>query len=254
MIPATIRNNNPGGMYPGKSSKKFGSTSYETLRSKDGVHKIATFPTKLHGAAAMFDLLDRAYSGMTVEAAVQKWCGNYYLATYLKVLDKRGNIAPGVELTKAFLRDHGRSIPLARAMAWQEAGQEYPLTEQEWVEAHSMAFAGGKVAPEFSPMNDVPSPKPETRAMEVAKTVGKVGAAVATGGTGAAVSVVQNEAAKAPSIPVPPAPDLSALTAWQSAVTTGKSLAVFAADHVVWIAAAAALYWVLCHWLPSRQS
>ncbi len=60
MIPATIRNNNPGGMYPGKSSKKFGSTSYETLRSKDGVHKIATFPTKLHGAAAMFDLLDRA--------------------------------------------------------------------------------------------------------------------------------------------------------------------------------------------------
>jgi hypothetical protein len=132
-------------------------------------------------------------------------------------------------------------------MAWQEAGQEYPLTEQEWVEAHSMAFAGGKVAPEFSPMNDVPSPKPETRAMEVAKTAGKIGAAVATGGTGAVVTT-------APTVPVPPAPDLSALTAWQSAVTTGKGLATFAVDHVFWIAAAGALYWVLCHWLPSRQS
>jgi hypothetical protein len=247
MIPATIRNNNPGGMYPGKSSKKFGSTSYETLRSKDGTHKIATFPTRTHGAAALFDLLDRSYSGMTVEAAVQKWCGGFYVATYLQVLNKRGGIPPSLELSKAFLRDHSRSIPLARAMSWQEAGQEYPLTEQEWVEAHSMAFAGGKVAPEFSPMNDVPSPKPETRAMEVAKTAGKIGAAVATGGTGAVVTT-------APTVPVPPAPDLSALTAWQSAVTTGKSLAVFAADHVIWIGAAAGLYWVLCHYLPSRQS
>jgi hypothetical protein len=254
MIPATIRNNNPGGMYPGKSSKKFGSTTYETLRSRDGTHKIATFPTKLHGAAAMFDLLDRAYAGMTVEAAVKKWCGDFYLATYLKVLDKRGSIPPSLELSKAFLRDHSRSIPLARAMAWQEAGQEYPLTEQEWLEAHTMAFAGGKVAPEFSPMNDVPSPKPETRTMEVAKTAGKVVGAVATGGGGAVAVTAQSTQTVAPTIPVPPAPDLSALTAWQSAVTTGKSLAVFAADHVVWIAAAAALYWVVCHWWPARQA
>ena len=36
MIPASIRNNNPGAMYPGKSAKKFGSSTFETLKSKDG--------------------------------------------------------------------------------------------------------------------------------------------------------------------------------------------------------------------------
>jgi hypothetical protein len=251
MIPATIRNCNPGGMYPGPSAKKFGSTTYEVLRSGDGTHKIATFPTKLHGAAALFDLLDRGYSNRSVEQAIEKWCGGYHVASYLQVLQKRGNIPPKLQITKAFLRDHSQSIPFARAMAWQEAGQEYPLSEQEWLEAHSMAFTGGKVAPKFSPMNDVPSPKPETRAVEVAKTVGKIGGAVVTGGAGAVVTTTQTPG---PAVPVPPAPDLSALTAWQSAVTTGKSLATFAADHVLWIAAAAALYWALCHWLPSRQS
>ncbi len=249
MIPATIRNNNPGGMYPGPSSKKFGSTSYETLRSGDGTHKIATFPTKLHGAAALFDLLDRGYSNRTVEKAIEKWCGGYHVAAYLQVLQKRGNIPPSLEITKAFLRDHSRSIPLARAMAWQEAGQEYPLTEQEWLEAHAMAFTGGAKAPAFSPMNDVPSPKPETRAMEVAKTAAKIGGALATGGGGAAVVTTQ-----APSVPVPPAPDLSGLTAWQSAIKTGEGLATFAVSHLHWIAAAAVLYWLVCYVWPKRSA
>ncbi len=70
MIPASIRNRNAGAQYPGPSARKFGSTGFETLRSKDGVHKIATFPTHLHGAAALFDLLDRRYTGLTVEKAI----------------------------------------------------------------------------------------------------------------------------------------------------------------------------------------
>lgn len=251
MIPASIRNRNPGAQYPGKSSKKFGSTSFETLRSDDGVHKIATFPTHVHGAAALFDLLDRSYTGKTVEQAITKWCGGYYVSTYLQVLNKRANIPPNLEVTKAFLRDHARSVPLARAIAWQEAGREYSdLTEQEWIEAHAMCFAGGKVAPEFSPMNDVPSPKPETRAMEVAKTVGKIVGAVAVGGGGAAVTTTQTTA---PVVSIPPPPDISALTGWQSVIKTGKDLALWGAQSWPWVAAAVAVYCGLAYGLPWLQ-
>lgn len=54
MIPASIRNNNPGAMYPGPSAKKFGSKRFETLKSHDGTHKIACFDDPVHGAAAQF--------------------------------------------------------------------------------------------------------------------------------------------------------------------------------------------------------
>ncbi len=71
LVPASIRNKNPGAMEPGPSSKKFGSTSYETLqwtyKGKPAVNKCATFPTSHHGAAAMFDLLqDRGFEGLIV--------------------------------------------------------------------------------------------------------------------------------------------------------------------------------------------
>jgi hypothetical protein len=163
MIPASIRNNNPGAMYPGKSAKKFGSTSYETLRSKDGVHKIATFPTSTHGAAAQFDLLARAYTGMTLEKAITKWCGGFYAPTYIKVLKDRADVTAETVLTKAMLADHEIAIPLAKAMAWQEAGCDFPLKDEDWLEAHQMAMGVEVAAPGWNPRNDVPTPKVETR-------------------------------------------------------------------------------------------
>lgn len=163
MIPASIRNKNPGAMYPGKSAKKFGSTSYETLKSKDGVHKIATFPTSTHGAAAQFDLLARVYTGMTIEKAITKWCGNFYAPTYLKVLKDRADVTPETVLTRAMLADHEFAIPFAKAMAWQEAGCDFPLKDDEWLEAHQMAMGRESAAPGWNPRNDVPTPKLETR-------------------------------------------------------------------------------------------
>ncbi|NCV40076.1 MAG: hypothetical protein EBW11_05870, partial [Betaproteobacteria bacterium] len=106
MIPASIRNNNPGAMYPGPSARKFGSTSFETLKSKDGTHKIATFSSSKHGAAAMFDLLARDYTGKTIEAVITRWCGGYYASTYLKVLQQKGGIEATDVLTRAMLLDH----------------------------------------------------------------------------------------------------------------------------------------------------
>lgn len=202
MIPASIRNNNPGAMYPGKSAKKFGSRTHEILRSKDGVHKIATFPTSIHGAAAQFDLLHTSYRNMTIEKAIAKWCGGFYVSTYIKVLEGQGGVKRTDVLTSEILKNPVCAIPLAKAMAQQEAGREYPMSDEEWTASHQMAF-GGSVAPAFSPENDVPTPKPETRAVETAKAVATVAAPVAVVTAAPAV------------VPVPAVPDVVTQTVTQ---------------------------------------
>lgn len=182
MTPASIRNRNSGAQYPGPSARKFGSVSYETLRSKDGIHKIATFPSHVHGAAAHFDLLASRYTGMTLEKAITKWCGSFYASTYIKVLKDRAGIEPSTILTRTMLADHEIAIPLAKAMAWQEAGKEYPMSDDEWLQAHVMAFGGETTAPAWNPRNDVPTPKPETRRAPLVARI-KAGVAALFGGT-----------------------------------------------------------------------
>lgn len=197
MIPASIRNKNPGACYPGPSSKKFGSTSFEVLKSKDGTHKIATFPTSVHGAAAMFDLLNRDYTGKSIEKAIEKWCGNYYAAIYLKVLKDRAGVEPEAVLTKAMLADHDIAIPIAKAMAWQEAGCDYPLKDEEWREAHQMALGGETTAPGWNPRNDVPTPKRETRLAPIIARIKLVLGAITGGGLLFTMDQI-------PSVPAPP--------------------------------------------------
>lgn len=50
-IPAAIRANNPGAMWPGPSAARFGSTGYEALSDGQG-NRIAKFDTPEAGAAA----------------------------------------------------------------------------------------------------------------------------------------------------------------------------------------------------------
>lgn len=195
-IPASIRNNNPGAMYPGRSSKKFGATAHEILKSKDGVHKIATFATPIQGAAAQFDLLaSSGYTGRSIEQAIQKWCGGFYVSTYIKILEAQGGVSRRTTLTRDLLCDASIAIPLAKAMAWQEAGREFPMSDDDWGRAHAMAFPDAKPvdelppAPkvpkdEFDPQNDLPSPKPATRvktALKGSRTI--MGALIAMLGT-----------------------------------------------------------------------
>lgn len=214
-VPASIRNRNPGAQEPGPSSRKFGSTSHETLRwtykGKTQVNKCATFPSHQHGAAAMFDLLHRRYAGLTIEKAVTRWCGSYYAGAYAKALEANGGVTKGDVLTKALVEDPDFAIPLAKAMAVVEAGKTYPMDDDEWLEAHQMAF-GGAVAPEFAPDNDVPSPGPDARLRAEVKEIAKVGAPVAVTVAGGAVAV-QPAAPPAPALPVPP--DLAPVQAWK---------------------------------------
>lgn len=176
MIPASIRTNNPGAMYPGPSSKRFGSSRFEVLHSHDGTHKIACFDDPVDGAAAQFDLLSSPdYTGRSIRAAIQKWCGGYYANSYIKVLEEKGHVTAETLLTRDLLRNPQVAIPLAKAMAWQEAGIEFPLDDAGWRKAHEKVFgvtlmdtpaaieAAHGESKTFSPTNALPSPKPETR-------------------------------------------------------------------------------------------
>lgn len=147
-LPASIRNKNPGAQQPGPVSKKFGSVAFQTLNWKgpDGrprTNTIATFPTDIQGGAALFYLLaspSYADGKRTIRQAISKWCGGYYVSTYLKVLYARSGLDGDTVLTRGLVCNPDVAIPLAKAMAWQEAGMEYPMTDEEWLKAHAMAL------------------------------------------------------------------------------------------------------------------
>lgn len=136
--PASIRNRNPGAMYPGPSSRKFGSTRTNVI---GGGHKIAQFPTHEAGAAAMFDLLARAYAGKTLEALLTRWSGGNSVQAYLATVKSKAGLLPSTVIDRAFLENVDKAVSLARAMAAHEAGQDYPLDTRGWVKAHGMVFA-----------------------------------------------------------------------------------------------------------------
>ncbi len=199
MTPASIRNKNPGAQEPGPSSRKFGSTSHEVLKwtykGKPATNKIATFPTSQHGAAAMFHLLNRKYTGRSIESAIAKWCGGYYAGAYAKALEAHGNCKASDTLTSDLIENPEFAIALCKAMARVEAGRDYPMTDEEWAEAHEMAFGTG-AAPEFSPDNDVPSPGPNARVVATVKEIARVAAPTSVVVGGGAVAVTQTEAPK----------------------------------------------------------
>lgn len=242
MIPASIRNNNPGAIYPGPSSRRFGGQSVEKLTSKDGKHLIATFPTAIHGAAALFHNLMNAkgatgyyYRNRPLSKAIETWCGAIRAQSYLRLIEQQAGFKPTEVLSEDFLRDPEKAVALAKAMARHEAGKDYPLEPNEWLEAHAMSF-GDAVAPEPSPNNDVPTQRPEARLAALkAKVVKWFGASTAA--TGGAVTAV------AP-------PDLSLFSAWKAATETATSLGAWAYGNWKLTLAALAAYGLIGHVLP----
>ena len=242
MTPASIRNKNPGALYPGPSARKFGGTKVENLTSKDGKHKIAQFPTSIHGAAALFDNFMNAkgatgyyYRNKPLSKAIDTWCGSIRAQSYLRLIEQQAGYKPSEVLSEDFLRDPDKAIALARAMARHEAGRDYPLEGSEWLEAHAMAF-GDAVAPEPSANNDVPTRRPEDRLGDLKRKVaGWFG--VASAGTGTAVTAVGP-------------PDLTHISAWKTATDTAASLGTWAWSNWKLTAAAAGVYVLIGHVLP----
>jgi lysozyme len=100
---------------------------------------------------------------------------------------------------------------------------------------------------EAAPQEEMPQAvEPETTKMRVAEAVKKIAVPASLATSGAAVTA-------APSVPTPPVPDLSNLTAWQSVINTGKDLALWGAKSWPWVAAAVAVYFGLAYALPWLQ-
>lgn len=129
--PASIRYNNPGAQYPSVEAARFGQIGYGVI---GGGHKIALFPHAINGAASNFDLLRRGYVGMQFGAAGKKWTGS------------NGFGIPGYSdetmLTADMVDDPAVAVPIMKAIARREAGEDSPLTETEWRAAHAMFRAG----------------------------------------------------------------------------------------------------------------
>lgn len=140
-VPASIRYNNPGAMWPGPSSQKFGATGAGVI---GGGNKIAQFDSPESGAAAQFDLLARKYAGKPLGAAIAQWSGGNSSPAYAASIAKATGLDPNAVLTPDMLRNPSVAVPLAKAMARWEAGREFPLDDNGWTRAHAMAMGGGR--------------------------------------------------------------------------------------------------------------
>jgi hypothetical protein len=168
MIPASIRNKNPGAQEYGFAAKRWGSTSYETLRwtdskGKSHTNQCATFPTHQHGGAALFTLLaeGKYYRNKPISEAIATWCGGNSASEYIDHMEKATGTKRTAILTEERIRDPDIAVPIAMAIARFEAGTaDLPLSETDWRKVHAMAF-GGASAPAPTADNDVPFQKPE---------------------------------------------------------------------------------------------
>lgn len=133
---ANVRYNNPAASYPSKHDVKFGVLGYGTLTSKDSSgntvsHKIARFPSPVHGAASNLDLLRRSYVGMTVVDALKKWRGRE--GTPIPV----GLYAHQV-IDETLLSSQDDAINLLKQMSSHESS-DFEMTDSQWASAYKMA-------------------------------------------------------------------------------------------------------------------
>jgi hypothetical protein len=151
-IPASIRFNNPGAMW-GKGNEiatKWGSTSSSILNDVLGQgNNIAVFPDKVHGAAAQFDLwrTSKNYKGKTLASAIHTWSGGNSSQAYVEFLIKHATGLTSVTVINDSLLNSPLGIAMMKAQAWNEAGQQYPMTDDEWKQAQDMVFNGSLAVP-----------------------------------------------------------------------------------------------------------
>lgn len=159
-IPAPIRYNNPGGMWPGASSRRFGATGSGVI---GGGNKIARFPTPSLGASAQFDLLSRGYSNMALKDAIAKWSGGNDPGAYVRFLGERTGLGPTTTLSPELLKGP-QGLALAKAMARWETGRDYPLSDDEWAKAQEQGLSGAPVMARGGDDDELPPSGPASPA------------------------------------------------------------------------------------------
>lgn len=134
--PASIRNNNPGAMWPAKWQEKFGGIFGEKLNDGQG-NQIARFPTPEQGAAAtMYLLAQPSYSGLSVREGISKWSGGNSVESYLSRLRDAG-FSPGDSIA-TIMADKNNAIAFVRAMSRHEADQDFPMSSEQWQRAYTL--------------------------------------------------------------------------------------------------------------------
>jgi len=133
--PATVRNNNPGGMwFVGGWQRKYGAEFGEPL--KDGLgqgNQIAKFPDAISGAAAQMHLLSN-YGNVTVGEAIKKWSGGNDVPSYLSVLGKGGFGAE--DNLREIMADPDKAEVFTQLMSEHETGKKFPLDAAGWKSAY----------------------------------------------------------------------------------------------------------------------
>lgn len=151
---AAVRYNNPGAQYPSAAAERFGMTGYGII---GGGHKIAMFPSDVHGGAANMDNFARSYKGMTVASAVAKWRGGNGSLTPPEGFD------PGERIDDAFLGDKGRMTDFFDKMSRHEGrGKAGSVASETWSKAFDMYRAGGVGAAPAKPTAFSTSPENES--------------------------------------------------------------------------------------------
>lgn len=132
---AAVRYNNPGAQYPSQAAEKFGMTGYGII---GGGHKIALFPSDVHGGAANMDNFARNYRGLTFQQAVEKWRGGN------GSLNVPEGFKPSDRIDDAFLGDKSKMVTFFDAMSRHEGrGSAGPVSRDTWGKAFEMYQAGG---------------------------------------------------------------------------------------------------------------
>lgn len=145
---AAVRYNNPGAQWDGPIAKKWGSKQHVVLKDGQANH-IAIFDTKVQGACAEFDLWRSRYTGVSLKAAIDRWCGGNSPNSYVSFLEKNSGIARTETVTVSLLAGE-RGLKLMKAQAHWEAGHTYPMSDTEWRQAQDMVFRG-KTVPKVTP-------------------------------------------------------------------------------------------------------
>jgi CHAP domain len=132
---ANVRTNNPGAQYPSPQAKRFGMSGQSVI---GGGHKIAHFPTPVHGAASNFALLASKYTGKTVAQAMKMWSGGSR-----SVPGPGGKpYDPNMVITPEMARDPAFAVPFMKALTSGEGRGRYPMSDAQWQQAHQWALAG----------------------------------------------------------------------------------------------------------------
>jgi hypothetical protein len=146
---ANVRYNNPGSIQKADWGRQFGARTYSNLQGTS--HNIMNFPNKVSGGAALFYLLNRSYTGMTLRNAVQDWtdAGSGHpgtgtkadLKNYISGASKATGLKDTDIITPEFLASPA-GIGLAKSFDGLEesyglkGSPEYPMSDDEWTQAH----------------------------------------------------------------------------------------------------------------------